>query len=152
LYRVFHSNRETVASPLPLMLELEQGRSAPQRLRQSHPPDPRGAKVTDYTPEQQRVYERTRDMLIGHGVRAEMAEQTAHGRAMGFEIPSPKQINGTDRGANVSVRGIHLDGRQMGGDDRGMDATGTCPRLRSWTQQHDRSLGMRTAAGISAIR
>jgi hypothetical protein len=52
----------------------------------------------------------------------------------------------------VSVRGTHLDGWQMGGDDRVMDATGTCPRLRSWTQQHDRSLGMRTAAGISAIR
>jgi hypothetical protein len=61
-------------------------------------------------------------------------------------------INPTPGSIPVSVRETHLDGWQMGGDDRVMDATGTCPRLRSWTQQHDRSLGMRTAAGISAIR
>jgi hypothetical protein len=52
----------------------------------------------------------------------------------------------------VSVRAIHLEGLPSCGDDRGLDATGTCPRLRSWAQVFDRSLGALTDRGINAMR
>jgi hypothetical protein len=53
--------------------------------------------VEKYTAEQRETYNCVYEQLIAHGFAPETAEATAHGRAMGFEIPSPKRVNASRR-------------------------------------------------------
>ena len=51
--------------------------------------------MTNYTPEQQAIYDKVKaDLSTLPGMSPETIEQTARGRAMGFEIPQPKRRNG----------------------------------------------------------
>lgn len=53
--------------------------------------------MTEYTPEQRATYERVKEQLIAQGFAPDHADSTAHGRALGFEIPPPKRNNGSAR-------------------------------------------------------